>query len=369
MRIIVFGGAGDMGSRAVEDLAAREEVELVTIADRDTVKAQRLAARLGSRVKTVEVDADDLPGLAAAMAGHQVAAGALGPFYRYERTLVEAALVAGTDYVSICDDHDALQSVQELDLAAKERGLRIISGVGWTPGISNLLAVRGAAGFDRLEAIRIYWAGSSADSSGLAVILHTIHIFTGDVPTFRDGQLVTVRAGSEKERVRFPPPLGEVNTYHLGHPEPLTLPRRFPGVSTVSLKGGLVESHLNVMAIMMSRLGLTSTDRRKQRLGLMMKKILPPLDRLFKGLACSGIKVVLEGEKDGLKRKASMEAAAPMRELTGLPLAVTAVMLARGQISATGVIAPEAEGGINQELFFAELAQRGIKILGSGLTN
>ncbi len=362
MRIIVFGGAGDMGSRTVEALAALEEVELVTIADRDTDKATKLAARLGGRVKAVKVDAADPPGLVAAMKGHRVAASALGPFYRYEKTLAAAALAAGTDYVSICDDHDAWQSVRELDREAKDRGLRLISGVGWTPGISNLLAVRGAASFDHLEAIRIYWAGSSADSGGLAVILHTIHIFTGEVPTFRDGRTVMVKAGSEKERIRFPSPLGEVNTYHLGHPEPLTLPLRFPAVHTVSLKGGLVENHLNFLAIMLARLGFTRSDRRRQFLALFMKKILPPLDRLFRGLACSGIKVVLEGEKEGQKRTVVLEAAAPMRELTGLPLAITALMLARGQVSATGVITPEAEGGIDHEQFFAELAERGIRI-------
>lgn len=367
MKIIVFGGAGDMGSRAVEDLAAREEVELVTIADRDTEKAGKIAACLGSKVNAVKVDAADSAGLVAVMTGYRVVASALGPFYRYEKTLASAALTAGVDYVSICDDHDAIQSVRELDREAREKGLCLISGVGWTPGISNLLAVRGAAAFDHLEAIRVYWAGSATDSTGLAVMLHTIHIFTGDVPTFRDGQTVMVRAGSEKERIRFPSPLGEINLYHLGHPEPLTLPARFPTVSTVSLKGGLVENYLNVMAILLSRLGLTRTDRQKQSLGFLMKKLLPHLNRLSRGVACSGIKVVLEGEKAGKKQALVLEAAAPMRELTGLPLAITAAMLGRGQIRATGVIAPEAEGGIDQEQFFAELAHRGIHISGNPL--
>ena len=40
MQIIVLGGAGDMGSRAVEDLATTEGVRRVTIADRNVPAAE-----------------------------------------------------------------------------------------------------------------------------------------------------------------------------------------------------------------------------------------------------------------------------------------------------------------------------------------
>ena len=44
MKIIVLGGAGDMGSRAVEELAEAEGVEQVTIADRNLEDALQLPA-------------------------------------------------------------------------------------------------------------------------------------------------------------------------------------------------------------------------------------------------------------------------------------------------------------------------------------
>ena len=46
MRIIVLGGAGDMGSRAVEDLAVSEGVDQVTIADRNVEAAKKISTRL-----------------------------------------------------------------------------------------------------------------------------------------------------------------------------------------------------------------------------------------------------------------------------------------------------------------------------------
>ena len=43
MKIIVLGGAGDMGSRAVEELAAAEGIEQVTVADRNLDGANEIA--------------------------------------------------------------------------------------------------------------------------------------------------------------------------------------------------------------------------------------------------------------------------------------------------------------------------------------
>ena len=98
MQIIVFGGAGDMGSRAVEDLAHTAGVDRVTIADRDADGAHALAGSLRRAVAEVDVvvvDASAHDALVAAMSGYDVAASALGPFYRFEKLLVRAAIEAG----------------------------------------------------------------------------------------------------------------------------------------------------------------------------------------------------------------------------------------------------------------------------------
>jgi len=62
MKIIVLGGAGDMGSRAVEELAKAEGVEQVTIADRNLEAAHQIANRLQeekAKVDVKSVDAND----------------------------------------------------------------------------------------------------------------------------------------------------------------------------------------------------------------------------------------------------------------------------------------------------------------------
>ena len=58
MKIVVLGGAGDMGSRAVRDLAKKAEVTELVIADINTTAADKLANELGEKVKSVYIDAN-----------------------------------------------------------------------------------------------------------------------------------------------------------------------------------------------------------------------------------------------------------------------------------------------------------------------
>lgn len=362
MKIVVLGGAGDMGSAAVEDLLKFTDVKQVTIAARDTAAAEKLASTLGDpRAVVQKVEATSHADLVRVMQDHDVAAGALGPFYRFEKPLVEAALAAGVDYVSICDDHDAAEAVLALDQAAAEKERKILTGLGWTPGITNMLARKGYDELENVEAIHVYWAGSAGDSEGLAVILHTLHIFTGKVISFQDGEFVKVQAGSDQEIVDFPAPLGKITVFHLGHPEPVTLPRYLPGVQEITLKGGLAENYLHSLAKMMVALGLTSTASRKQKLGTLMKKVLP-LFPTAKNRSLSGARIDITGVRNGKKVQITYATVDQMRRLTGIPLSIGAYMMCQGKIKRCGVFGPEAEGAINPDAFLQELARRDIQV-------
>ena len=359
MRIIVLGGAGDMASRAVRDLAGQPDVSALTVADFNLPAAERLAAELGDKVSAVWVDANDHDALVQAVRGHDAAASGIGPFYRYEAKVAQAAIEAGVPYVSLCDDYDAAQAVLELDDLARAAGVTVVTGLGWTPGVSNLLAAKGARQFDLVDEINVSWGSSASDSEGYAVILHTLHIFTGLVPSFRKGRWVSVPAGSDKETILFPPPAGEINCYHLGHPEPVTLPRFLPGVRTVTLKGGLSEQPLNDLGIWLARLRLTDTPAKKDAIGQIIKATLPWLSKLGQPeQPCSAVRVDVSGWTGGTYGQVSYGATAHMADLTGVPLAIGALMLARGDLHLPGVTAPEA--CIDPDRFLAELEKRGV---------
>lgn len=364
MRILVLGAAGDMGRRAVEELAREASVTQLGLAGRNLDRLQALAAECPpGKAEPVRVDVGDPARLRAAMAGWDVVASALGPAYLFEVPALRAAIDAQVPYVSLCDDYDAAQAALALNQAARDRGLTMVTGLGWTPGLSSLLARQAAARLDKPQRIHIAWAGAAGDAQGYAVILHTLHILTGQVPTFLAGRFQPVQAGSGSERLPFPPPLGWVRVAHVGHPEPVTLPRAFPGVEEVTLKGGLAEPFLNWLSVVTARTGLTRSHRGKALLGTVFRPLLPLLQRVGPRRApASGLHVVVEGLLDGKPARVTVRAVGPMDALTSVPLAVGALLLGRGTVYLPGVHAPEAPGLFDVEAFLAELVTRGLTI-------
>ena len=66
MKIIVLGGAGEMGCIAVQDLAGDRRVHQVVIADLDVGQARTVAEAIGSsKVSVQPVDLHDRAALAA----------------------------------------------------------------------------------------------------------------------------------------------------------------------------------------------------------------------------------------------------------------------------------------------------------------
>lgn len=360
MKVIALGGAGDMCSYAVRDLARQDDVAEIMVADYDEDKAAALARELGSKCKSMRLDANNPSELARACEGYDVAMSGIGPFYKYEHKVASGALEAGVDYVSICDDYDAADAVFALDAEARKKKVTILTGLGWTPGISNVMARMGAAQLDEVEEIAVAWGGSASDSEGYAVILHTIHIFTGFVPSFQHGRTKMVAAGSDREKVRFPEPVGEIFVYNLGHPEPVTIPR-FIKAGNVTLKGGLSEEELNQVARWLVKLHLTTSVRQKDMVGKTIKFLGPLLFKLGKPAEpCSAIRVDVTGTKAGEWKHFTYGAADHMNALTGLPLSIGALMLGRGEIKAKGVQAPES--CIDPARFLAELGKRDVKV-------
>jgi saccharopine dehydrogenase-like NADP-dependent oxidoreductase len=361
IRILVLGAAGQVASHTVRELVAEQDVSAVTVADRDYEAAMRLASELGDRVSAVAIDANDHIGLVAASRGHDVVANAIDPFRCHEARVAHAAIEAGVPYVSLCDDYDSARTVLVLDDAARVAGVTVLSGMGWTPGLSNVLARKAAERFDLLDEVNVAWGGSAVGPEGYAVILQVLDSLSGLVPSYQNGRHVHLKAGTGREAVLFPPPVGRLNCYHLRHPEPLTLPRFLPGLRVASLKGGFSEQALTDLVVGLARLGLADTKVRRDLIARLVKAAAPYARRLGTAAEpCSALRVDAGGWENGAYRQVSYGVAAPMHKLTALPLAVGALMLGRGVVRVPGVVAPEA--CIEPSPFLADLEGRGVTV-------
>jgi lysine 6-dehydrogenase len=357
MKILVMGGAGDMGSKTVEDLAAKTGVERVTIGDRDLAGAEELAARLSGSsagVVALGVDAMDHSSMVEAMRGHDVVASALGPFFLFETRLVKAALEAGVDYISICDDWCAVQdTIIRFDVPARESGRMVITGCGVSPGMSNIAVRFLAEQLDRARRADILVYMPMDSGEGEAVTQHTLFIFGTVVPVFRDGATIMLPAGSLRRTVEFPR-FGPLKVWNIGHGEPVTVPRHIPELEEVNILLGMGKGTEVVVAL--GRLGAFSTPRRIEKMSKLFMKLFPSKP----GPAPDGaMRVDVIGEKDGSTVTLTLCGVGTMRDATGIALSIGARLLAAKQLTTQqgGVYGPE--GCFDPGGFLAMAAESG----------
>jgi saccharopine dehydrogenase-like NADP-dependent oxidoreductase len=366
---LVLGGAGDMGSAAVRDLVF-SGVERVIVGDFNKVATEKLIERVkggDTEVEGTYVNVNDKKNLMDAIVQSDLVINTVGPFYKYENTVVDATMEAGKDYVDICDDHDATLRVLEREKEIAKGKSRILIGMGWTPGITNVLA---RAGYDSLEAttdINIGWSGSAADASGIAVISHVFHAVTGEVPMYLDGKLEYVPARQFKREIDFPEPISRLETYFVGHPEPITIPRYLKGVNNVTLRGALTPDWQNHLVSQFADIGLT--EDKVVKVGNVevssrdfLASFVHQTMEQFKsgGVEVSGFWVEIIGQKDGKKTTIEFSGADKMQKLTGWSASIGAQDISRNKNLRPGLYAPE--GAIDPSFFIAELKRRNISV-------
>ena len=359
MKFIVLGGAGDMGGRAVEDLAQAEGVELVTIADRNLTAGRKLADKLQgakAKVDVKAIDANDHHGLVEAMRGYDVAASALGPFYLFESKLVAAAIEAGVNYSSICDDWLAAdQALNQYSEPARKKDITVITGLGTSPGVSNVGIRLMAQRMDKVNRAEVYVYMPLNAGGGPAVIGHTLFIMSGKIPSWRDGKRVMLNACSEERVVEFPR-FGAQKVWNMGHSEPVTVPHFIPGIKDVNFFMGFGAG--SALLVWPAKMGLFNSPGRRRF-----------LEKIFERIEHSGapkepewgaVRIEVWGETGGKKAHETGFGVGQMRDATGLSLSVGALMLGRKEVLTEegGVYGPEA--CFEPTKFFSSMKERGI---------
>lgn len=358
MKIMVLGGAGDIGSGVLESLCSMN-IDTIVVGDIRYEAAKNLCEsmkRVGCNCEVAKVNAIDVESLRGASKGIDVVVNTIGPFYKLGFPIAKNLVRLGLNFVDVCDDYDAIESILGLSIEAESTGVIGITCLGWTPGLSNILALHGSKMFKEVEAIDIYWVGSASDSKGLAVVMHLFHALIGKVPMYLGGTWTLVNAGSGIVEVEFPDPIGKLNLYYTGHPEPITLPRYVRIKDRVTVRGGLIPQWQNSFAKFLLRVLNINSDAKAERLVRLIHKV----EDIFRigGLKASSLRVDIFRDKD----KVSYITIDRMRRLTGVPAALGALWIAKGKIEEPGIRPPEAVIK-NTEEFLAEIEKSGIKIL------
>jgi hypothetical protein len=240
MKILVLGAAGKTAKAVIPYLHLLPGLERIYLADHNAEALCKQSVDLSHLpVSTRYLDAENESSLYARMEEADLVLGCLGPFHLHERRIAEAALVAGCDYLSMCDDPESTREVMSLGAEAVRNGVRVLCGCGLTPGLSDLLACRACSRLDRVDSIEFAWFLEFGPDLGAATLEHLLHSFAVKAPVRLGGSPQKARAGSWEEAVEFPPPVGVRLVSYMSHPEPFTLASAAMGARDIWFKAGM----------------------------------------------------------------------------------------------------------------------------------
>ena len=227
MRIFVLG-AGGTGS-LLAGLLARQG-HTVWCGDRDVDRATRFLGKK-SNIKVVEANARNLWSIVRAARGANLIVNASPAVYN--KIILRAALRLRVHYLDLNSHlvHHPFRPEQfrfHKRFVAKNRAALICAGAA--PGLTNLLAQRGSELLDSVEAmqIRLFESTESKDpiSTWSADVAYDAAISRPRV--YRNGRFGLAKRFDDREKFRFPPPIGETPVYLAAQDEVCMLPYVIP---------------------------------------------------------------------------------------------------------------------------------------------
>ena len=399
MKILVLG-AGRMGHGAAYDLVHNSpDVREVTVADSDLAKAEAVATAVGTdRITARRADASDHAAMVEQFRGHDSVISCVN--YWYNEALSKAAIETGANFCDLGGNNYVVDSQLALDEEAKAAGVSIIPDCGLAPGMVSILAMHGAAKFDRIDEIHIRVGGLPQDPQPpldyqlVFSVEGLINEYIEVARVIRDGQITEVPSMTELESLEFEgfPPLEAFQTSG----GTSTLPDTFLGkIKQLDYKTIRYAGHCEKFKTMID-LGLCSSEeiiadyvkvKPRKVFGELLQQHLPAdgpdyvLVRLeFVGQKRDGDGAWRSGTENGspnsglrtpdsalsrltydiVDRLDETTGLSAMMRTTAFPASIIAQMMARGEVSRRG--ATPQEIAIDPDKFVAELDRRNINI-------
>jgi lysine 6-dehydrogenase len=377
MRMLVLG-AGLQGSACAFDLLRNRDVTEVRLADLHIAHLPEfLAPFSGDRLIPTPLDVRDREAVLALMRQCDAVMCALPYYFNLEMT--ECAVEAGAHFCDLGGNTEIVFQQKGLHERAKSKGLSVIPDCGLAPGMVNILAEHGIRQLDQVEAVRIY-VGGLPENPEPPLNYQIVYSLEGVLDYYttlswvlRDGRLTQVTALSERERVDFESPVGELEAFHTAGGLS-TMGFRYEGkIPTMEYKTLRYPGHAEIMQAI-RELGMLALDP----VDVDGIKVIPrevfiatagPRLRKPDSPDLVALRVTVEGKRNGRDTRLGWElldyfdrehGISAMMRTTGYSLAITGQMQARGEIRGAGVLTPDE--AVDAERYIGELGKRGIEI-------
>jgi lysine 6-dehydrogenase len=405
MKILVFGGSGKIGSAVAWDLAKRNEVSVIGLVGRNENSLNTVRDRIGSsKIRIHILDILDHNATEDLMAQYDVGVCTL-PDRKTSYTLLESAISAGLNLVDVLEEYHRRPDADEteglvvpadlslneygdqLHQRALEKGVTFLDGIGFAPGISNIMVGEAIRQLDQAETAVARVGGipskTSAQRHPLKYMItwafeHVLREYMVKLLVLKGGKVVPVDAGTELESFQFdkfdinetlecaitpgmPSMIYTRSDLKEFAEKTVRWPGHWQGIQTLKETGMLDLDPVQV--------GDTKISPREVLLSVITPKLLPQdgdTDVCVMWNTVTGrkdgktfrIDSYLWDEADTVNKISSME------RVTGFAAAIGAVLIGRGEITAKGLVPPEdCIFGQAYESFRKEIEKHNIHIM------
>jgi saccharopine dehydrogenase (NAD+, L-lysine-forming) len=256
--------------------------------------------------------------------------------------------------------------------------------MGNSPGLANVL-VRYCADLllDSVTTVDIMHIHGGEPAEGPGVLEHRILAMISDVPVWQDGALRSVRMLEDSGRAFVEDvDFRDVGTYPVfpyPHPETITLPRHLPGVQRVTNRGVVFPLSYFELTQQLIRAGTCTLEPVSVKgtdvvpIDFAVAHLIAQRPRLLAEAGISGpagcLRIDVSGTKDGQSHTYVFQLSsggAGAAEGTGIPAALGALLMARGDIGEPGVHPPEAAVDPTRMLALAAELMPRLNVAGTG---
>lgn len=372
-------GVGKMGIVLAKDLLESDAQNKVTLVDIDPEQLKHASGIIRSdRLIPLPGDVEDEELIEKIFKGKDVALCAL--LHKYSLPMLKAAVRLGIDFVDLVGEWP-LERL-EYDEDAKTKGICLISGLGVSPGITNVCVGRGVHLLDEVDRAMIYVGGNPVHSKPplkyriVYAVESLLDFYERKVPVLKEGEIQEVEPLSGIEPIVFPAPYSEMECFYTDGLNSLLYTMREKIQDELAEKTIRYKGHAQEINIL-KECGLFS----REPIQLGSQQVIPR--KVLEAVLDSGIKlgeeedvtllrIVVEGKKSGRPEKHVFEMVdrydaekrcTSMAKTTSFPASVAAQMIVSGKITQKGSLFPEDI--FHDELYqplMDELEKRGVII-------
>lgn len=362
MKVLLLGGSGDIGFNVVQHLSSIKEISRLVIADNNITLSQDKLKHVDLKkdVYVIHINLDEEQSrLATIMKKADYVINCIGPFYHYGLIAAKAAVEAGVNFMDICDEYRAMEDIFSLKDLVQEKNMFLLTGMGWSPGLTNLAVKKIAHHLTEIHRLQISICSNSASLKSLGMITHLLYCRREKPFYYRDNRLVEPeKPEEEKGIVEFLPPFGEIMVNNIIHPELLTLPQNLPNLKEMTVRGSIIPSWLNSFAHRLVQSPLFQSDKYLEGLASQFYRyqlLFGQRNRPF-----SALRIDVWGREDEEERHRVFQMIERKGDMVGISLSTALLMLTDGSQRAPGIYAPES--CLDADVFFDKIKEHGLEV-------